>query len=52
MLMEFVMQLVVAKSSGDRGDVEFAYKALEKLGVDRRTADVMAAEFCKKEAVE
>lgn len=45
MLMELVMELVVAV---DQKDKEKAYRRLEKVGVDRRTADVMAAEFYKE----
>lgn len=45
MLMDLVMDLVVAV---DRKDKERAYRALERVGVDRRTADVMAAEFYKE----
>ena len=42
MLLEMVMDLVTAS---DPEDKERAYRQLEKAGVDRRTADVMAAEF-------
>lgn len=42
MLMDLVMELVTA---ADAPDKERAYRRLEKVGVDRRTADVMAAEF-------
>lgn len=45
MLMELVMALVEAV---DPKDKEKAYRNLEKVGVDRRTADVMAAEFYKE----
>ncbi len=44
MLLEMVMDLVTAS---DPDDKEKAYRRLEKLGVDRRTADVMAEEFCR-----
>ncbi|MBR3972951.1 MAG: hypothetical protein IKJ99_03225 [Oscillospiraceae bacterium] len=46
MLMDLVMELVEAV---DPKDKEKAYRKLEKVGVDRRTADVMAAEFYKEE---
>lgn len=45
MLMDLVMELVEAV---DPRDKEKAYRKLEKVGVDRRTADVMAAEFYKE----
>lgn len=47
MLMDLVMELVTAT---DNKDKERAYRKLEKVGVDRRTADVMAAEFWKEGA--
>ena len=46
MLMDLVMALVEAV---DPKDKEKAYRKLEKIGVDRRTADIMAAEFYKEE---
>lgn len=46
MLADLVMELVIAV---DPKDKERAYRELEKVGVDRRTADVMAAEFYKEE---
>ena len=46
MLMDLVMALVTA---GDQKEKERAYRNLEKVGVDRITADVMAAEFYKEE---
>lgn len=46
MLMDLVMELVEAV---DPKDKEKAYRKLEKVGVDRRTADIMAAEFYKEE---
>ena len=46
MLMDLVMELVEAV---DPKDKEKAYSKLEKVGVDRRTADVMAAEFYEEE---
>jgi len=46
MLMDLVMALVAA---GDQKEKERAYRNLEKVGVDRITADVMAAEFYKEE---
>lgn len=45
MLMDLVMKLVEAV---DPKDKEKAYRKLEKVGVDRRTADVMSAEFYKE----
>lgn len=42
MLMDLVMELVTA---ADAPDKERAYRNLEKAGVDRRTADMMAAEL-------
>lgn len=45
MLMDLVMELVEAV---DPKDKEKVYRKLEKVGVDRRTADVMAAEFYKE----
>lgn len=47
MLMDLVMELVEAV---DPKDKEKAYRKLEKVGVDRRTADAMAAEFYKEGA--
>lgn len=46
MLMDLVMALVEAV---DPKDKEKAYRRLEKVGVDRKTADIMAAEFYKEE---
>lgn len=45
MLMDLVMELVTAT---DEKDKERAYRKLEKVGVDRKTADIMAAEFWKE----
>lgn len=42
MIMELVMNLVTA---ADPQDKERAYRRLERVGVDRKTADAMAAEF-------
>jgi len=42
MLMELVMALLTA---GDEKEKEKAYRNLERVGVDRITADIMAAEF-------
>lgn len=44
MLMDLVMELVTAT---DEKDKERAYRKLERVGVDRITADIMAAEFWK-----
>lgn len=46
MLMDLVIDLVQAV---DPKEKERAYRRLEKVGVDRATADVMAAEFYKEE---
>ena len=46
MLMDLVMALVEAV---DPKDKDRAYRRLEKVGVDRKTADIMAAEFYKEE---
>lgn len=46
MLMDLVMELVAATEPKEK---EKIYRKLEKVGVDRRTADVMAAEFYKEE---
>ena len=46
MLMDLVLALVEAV---DPKDKEKAYRRLEKVGVDRKTADIMAAEFYKEE---
>lgn len=45
MLMDLIMNLVAAACKEDK---ERAYRALEKVGVDRRSADIMAAEFDNK----
>lgn len=49
MLFDLIMDLLTA---GDQKEKERAYRRLEKFGVDRRTADVMAAEFYKEEVAE
>lgn len=49
MLGELVMDLLTA---ADPKDKERAYRRLEKVGVDRRTADLMAAEFYKEQGGE
>ena len=46
MLMDLIMALVEAVVQKDK---EKAYRRLEKGGVDRKTADIMAAEFYKEE---
>lgn len=46
MLMDLVMALVEAV---DPEDKEKAYRKLERVGVDRITADAMAAEFYEEE---
>lgn len=45
MLFDLIMHLLTA---GDAQEKERAYRRLENVGVDRRTADVMAAEFYKE----
>lgn len=49
MLFELIMDLLTA---GDAREKERAYRRLERVGVDRRTADALAAEFCKEQGVE
>lgn len=46
MLMDLVMALVEA---ADPKEKEKAYRNLERVGVDRISADVMASEFFEKE---
>lgn len=46
MLMDLVMALVTAT---DPKEKERAYRNLEKVGVDRCSADAMAGEFYKEE---
>ena len=46
MLMDLVMDLVQAVAPEEK---EKAYRRLERVGVDRITADVMAAEFYKED---
>lgn len=45
MLFDLIMDLLTA---GDVKEKERAYRRLEKVGVDRVSADVMAAEFYKE----
>ena len=45
-MMNLVMALVEAV---DPQDKERAYRRLERVGVDRATADIMAAEFYKEQ---
>lgn len=45
MLMDLVMELLTATDDKDK---ERVYRKLEKVGVDRITADIMAAEFWKE----
>lgn len=45
MLMDLVMDLAAATEANEK---EKIYRKLERVGVDRRTADVMAAEFYKE----
>lgn len=49
MLGDLIMDLLTA---ADRKEKEKAYRRLEKVGVDRRTADVMASEFYKEQGGE
>ena len=45
MLYDMIMDLLTA---GDKKDRERAYRRLERVGVDRRTADVISKEFMPK----
>ena len=45
MLFDLIMDLLTA---GDAKEKERAYRRLEKVGVDRMTADVLATEFYKE----
>lgn len=49
MLFDLIMDLLTA---GDKKEKERAYRRLEKVGVDRMTADVLAAEFYKGQGVD
>lgn len=42
MLQELIMNLL---SAGDKKEKDRAYRQLERVGVDRRTADVLAHEM-------
>lgn len=46
MLFDLIMDLLTA---GDQKEKERAYRRLEKVGVDRASANVMAAEFYKEQ---
>jgi len=46
MLEDLVIALLIA---GDKKEKERAYRNLERVGVDRATADVIAAEYYKPE---
>jgi len=46
MLSDLIMDLLTA---GDEKEKERAYRKLEKVGVDRITANVIAAELCKEQ---
>lgn len=46
MLQELIMELVIAVTPKEK---ERAYRRLERVGVDRISADKMAAEFYKEE---
>ena len=48
MMLDLIMELVAAC---DNKDKERAYRKLERVGVDRVTADEMAAEFYTKGSV-
>lgn len=39
---------MLVEADNDPKEKERAYRQLEKVGVDRRTADVMAAEFYER----
>lgn len=46
MLGDLIIDLLIA---GDQKEKERAYRNLERFGADRRTADMMAAEYYKPE---
>ncbi len=46
MLQDMIFDLLTA---GDKKEKEKAYRRLERIGVDRATADSIASEFYKKE---
>lgn len=48
MLEELIMNLLTA---GDDRDRERAYRKFERAGIDRKTADGMAAEYYKPKEV-
>ena len=45
MLMDMLMDLITAKDAEDMDGAERAYKALERVGVDKMTADTLLAEL-------
>ena len=47
MLSDFIMDLLTA-APDDKKAIDRAYRNLEKLGVDKMTADAIAAEFKKE----
>lgn len=46
MLMDLIMDLLEASTKKEK---EQAYRRLERVGVDKKTADIMAAEFYKEQ---
>lgn len=48
MIGELIFQLLTAGDDGERAKV---YRKLERAGIDRQTADSMAAEYYKPEEV-
>ncbi len=45
MLMDLLMNLITAMDAEDIEGTERAYRALERVGVDKLTADVLAKEM-------
>ena len=45
MLMDLLMNLITAIDAKDAAGTERAYKALERVGVDKLTADTLIAEL-------
>lgn len=48
MLSDLIDELIMAAKSRDKKRVERAYRNLEKVGVDRMTARIMANEVIKE----
>lgn len=47
MLYDLVIALANAKAADDKKAIEKAYRNLERVGMDRRSADVVAKQFIK-----